>query len=76
MKKLIRFFQNRLSQKENDIVIFDDILPSSLSPWRSYEFHEIITEHCSATGKNRNSPVKWQVKNMKIFRHCFKFIEK
>jgi hypothetical protein len=41
MSKLFSFFQNSLFQRKNNIVIFDDFLPSSLSPWRSYEFHEI-----------------------------------
>lgn len=41
MSKLFSFFQNNLFQRKNNIVIFDDFLPSSLSPWRSYEFHEI-----------------------------------
>ena len=42
MSKLFSFFPNNLFQRKNNIVIFDDFLPSSLSPWRSYEFHEIV----------------------------------
>lgn len=41
MSKLFSIFKNYLFQRKNNIVIFDDFLPSSLSPWRSYEFHEI-----------------------------------
>lgn len=42
MRNFFSFFQTNLFQKKNNIVIFDDFLPSSLSPWRSYEFHEIV----------------------------------
>ena len=42
MPKLFSFFCYILFQRKNDIVIFDDFLLSSLSPWRSYEFHEIV----------------------------------
>ena len=55
MLKLTSFFQNSFFSRKKDIVIFDDFLPSSLSPWRSYEFHEIVKSfkkvkiNCDAT---------------------------
>ncbi len=33
------FYKNYF--KQFDIIIFDDIMPSSLSPWRSYEFNNL-----------------------------------
>lgn len=40
-KKLINRFRNLKRGSSKGIIILDDILPSTLSPWRSYEYSEL-----------------------------------
>lgn len=74
MQKLISFFQNNLFQRKNNIVIFDDFLPSSLSPWRSYEFHEIVKNFkkvkiiCDATTFKHYNQGKSFKENFKLLK--------
>lgn len=44
LTSLNSFFNRYFIRKRKDIVILDDFLPSVLSPWRSYEFNEILRE--------------------------------
>lgn len=44
MKIIYRIFNFIVNRKEQDIIIFDDILPSNLSPWRNYEYENLCKE--------------------------------
>ncbi|MCB9426765.1 MAG: hypothetical protein H6584_07020 [Flavobacteriales bacterium] len=43
LKQLLKKVLSR-NQRRHDIIIFDDFIPSLLSPWRSYEYAEICKE--------------------------------
>lgn len=81
MPKLFSFFRNNLFQRKNDIVIFDDFLPSSLSPWRSYEFHEIVKNFkkvkiiCDATTFQHYNQGKSFKENFKLLKEQYPFFK-
>lgn len=81
MRKLFSFFRNNLFQRKNDIVIFDDFLPSSLSPWRSYEFHEIVKNFkrvkiiCDATTFQHYNQGKSFKENFKLLKEQYPFFK-
>ncbi len=81
MPKIFSFFQNSFFQRKNDIVIFDDFLPSSLSPWRSYEFHEIAKNFkkvkiiCDATTFQNYNQGKSFEENFKLLKEQYPFFK-
>lgn len=82
MRKIVSYFQNTFFQRKNNIVIFDDFLPSNLSPWRSYEFHEIVKHFekvkiiCDTTTYQHYNQGKSFKENFKLLKQQYPFFNK